>query len=378
LRSKIELTQLNRSGEYLIRVALIGLGKMGLSHHAIIKTHPKLNLVAVCDVSDYILSALNKYTGIRVYSDYGAMLQREQLDAIFIASPSRLHGAMIRAALDRGLHVFCEKPLCLDPQESVELASLAESKGLITQVGYHYRFVATFAEMKRLVEKGAIGEVHNARAEAYGPVVVRAKVGTWRSSKDEGGGCLFDYSCHAIDLLNYLFGPPKSVCGTVLNSVFSRDVDDETYTTLRYASGMNAQIAANWSDESVRKMSMKVSLWGTKGRLIADRQELSIYLRTPLEDENLRQGWNTRFTTDLTKEVWFYLRGEEYSAQIDHFANCIETKSSTLCSFRSASQADVVAAMMISDAAREVSSASPMGRSSTRSGLWGLLPRRER
>ena len=350
---------------------------MGLSHHAIINTHPKLNLVAVCDVSDYILGTINKYTGMKVYSDYSQMLQQEQLDAVFIASPSRLHGAMIRAALDRGLHVFCEKPLCIDPDESASLAAIAESKGLITQVGYHYRFVATFAELKRLVAMGAIGAVHNARAEAYGPVVVRTKVSTWRSSKSEGGGCLFDYACHAIDLMNYVFGPPESVCGTVLNSIFSRDVDDEAYSTLRYADGMSAHIAANWSDESIRKMSLKVSLWGTKGRIVADRQELSIYLREPIEGENLREGWNTRYTTDLTKEVWFYLRGEEYSAQIDHFANCVESRTPTLCTFRSASQADAVAAMMVRDAAGTAAIPAASKASESKPGLWRFLQRRE-
>ena len=89
------------------------------------------------------------------------------------------------------------------------LADEAERKGLVNQVGYHYRFVAAFNEAKRLLDGKAIGEIHHIRAEAYGPVVLRPKGTTWRSQKSEGGGYLFDYACHAIDLINYLVGLPR-------------------------------------------------------------------------------------------------------------------------------------------------------------------------
>ena len=65
---------------------------------------------------------------------------------------------------------------------------------------------------------------------------------------------------------------------------------------------------------------MKVSIWGTEGRINADRQEVQIYYRGDnAEQLKLTRGWNVRYTTELTEDVWFYLRGEEYSAQMDHF-----------------------------------------------------------
>jgi predicted dehydrogenase len=299
-----------------------------------------------------MLDVLNKYVGINCYTDYKRLLVVEKPDAIFIATPSRFHGEIVKVALNLNIHVFCEKPFCLDIVQGQQLADLAESKGLVNQVGYHYRFVGTFQEMKRLVDAGVIGQVHHVRAEAYGPVVLKKKGSTWRASKIEGGGCLYDYACHAIDLVNYIVGRPDSVGGTVLNKIFSRHVEDEVYSTFFYSDGKTAQISANWSDESFRKMSTKVSIWGSNGRIIADKQELQIYLRDgPNEHFNLNKGWNTRFTTELTKEVWYYLRGEEYSAQVDHFvqnikAGCVDTIST----FRSALETDFVAAMMIKDA----------------------------
>ena len=87
----------------------------------------------------------------------------------------------------------------------------ATSKGCVTQVGYHYRFVGAFQEAARVVRSGALGKVHHVRAEAYGPVVLRPKGGTWRSAKSEGGGALYDYACHAIDLVNFVVGAPSAV-----------------------------------------------------------------------------------------------------------------------------------------------------------------------
>ncbi|MFL6671705.1 MAG: Gfo/Idh/MocA family protein [Massilia sp.] len=337
----------------MIRIALIGLGKMGLSHHAIINSHPDAALVAICDPATYVLDVLNKYTGIRGYTDYRLLLEEERPDAVFIATPSRFHGEMVRAALEKNIHVFCEKPFCLDLAEGARLVQLAESRGLVNQVGYHNRFVGAFEETRRLVDSGLLGGIHHVKAEAYGPVVLRPKGATWRTSKNEGGGCLYDYASHGIDLVNYMIGKPDAVGGTALNKIFSADVEDEVYSTFFYADGKTAQIAANWSDESFRKMSSKITVWGRNGKIIADRQEIQVFLRSaPEQPGQLTIGWNTLYTTGLTKEVWFYLRGEEYSAQVDHFIQCIKHKQTpTRSSFRTAHEADLVAGMMIDDAA---------------------------
>ena len=337
----------------MIRTGLIGLGKMGLSHFAILNSHPKVDLCAVCDTSSYVLGVLDRYTGTRGYTNYLEMLDVEKPDAVFVATPSKWHAEVVRAALERDIHVFCEKPFCLNLDEGGRLVQLAECKGLINQVGYHCRFVGAFEEMKRLVDTGALGDIHHIRAEAYGPVVLRPKGHSWRASRTQGGGCLYDYACHGIDLINYIAGCPGSVRGTVMNKIFSDEVEDEVYSTFVYPNGMTAQIAANWSDESQRKMSTKVSIWGTKGKIVADRQEVHIYLRdAPERAISLNQGWNTRYTTDLTEDVWFYLRGEEYSAQVNHFILAIdEGWSETRSSFRSALDTDLIASLMTRDAA---------------------------
>ena len=337
----------------MLRAGIVGLGKMGLSHHSIVNAHPEIELKAVCDTSGYMLEVLAKYTGVRTYTDYRKMLSQESLDCVFVATPSKYHAQIVGEAIERGLHVFCEKPFGLDSETGYRLADLAERKQLVNQVGYHYRFVATFNEAKRLLDRKIIGDLHHVRAEAYGPVVLRPKGSTWRSQKSEGGGCLFDYACHAIDLVNYLVGRPRAISGTVLNSVFSNDVDDEIYSTFHFSQGLKGQLATNWSDETYRKMSVKLSLWGTNGRINVDRQELQVYLRTlPAPIEDYKEGWNVRYITELTRPIAFYVRGEEYSTQIDHFVQCIKAKEQALSNFRTASDTTLVANMMREDAGK--------------------------
>ena len=336
----------------MIRLALVGLGKMGLSHLSIVNTHADVERVAVCDSAAYLLDVLGRHAGIKGYTDYLRLLSEERPDAVIIATPPRSHGAMVRAALERNIHVYCEKPFCIDADEGLRLAELAERKGLVNQAGYHYRFVATFREMKRLVDAGVLGTIHHLRAEANGPVVVRRSAATWRSRRAEGGGCLYDYACHAIDLLSYLVGPPAAVAGTVLRQVFSRDVEDEVYSTFLYADGKTAHLAANWSDESFRKMSVKLSAWGSNGRICADRQEIQVYLRERASQAPaLLPGWSVRSTTQLTPPVWFYLRGEEYSAQIDHFIQRVKRdRPEAACTFRAAAEVAAIASMILEDA----------------------------
>jgi len=337
----------------MIRLGIVGVGKMGLSHLSIINTHPAVQVVGLCDATSYVLDVMNKYMGFAAFGDYRALIDQAKPDAVIVATPSRTHGEIARYALQQGIHVFVEKPLCLSVAEGRDLAALAVRAKVVNQVGYHYRFVGAFQNVKRLLERGVIGEVHSFRVEAYGPVALQPKGGTWRSSKIEGGGCLYDYASHAVNLANHLFGMPSGVGGSVLHSVFSKLVDDEVYSTLFYPGGLSGQLCINWSDETHRKMSMHVEAWGKNGKLSADRQECQVYLRSGhFPDFELTEGWNIRYTTELTPPVRCYVRGEEYSAQLDYFVECIESRTTeNVNSFASALETDEVLQMIESDAA---------------------------
>jgi predicted dehydrogenase len=322
-----------------VKTAVVGLGKMGVSHLSIANAIPQLDVVAVCDSSAILGQMVGKYTGLNCDTDFERVLATPDLAAVIIATPTRLHERMIASALDRGLHVFAEKPLTLSSVASETLADRAEAAERVAQVGFHYRFVGTFREAKRLLDAGAIGRVTHIMAEAYGPVVLKPSNKTWRSSAQEGGGCLYDYAAHPLNLMNWYFGRPTDCAGAILANPLSAEVDDAVYATMRFGNGVTGQLSVNWSDDSVRKMTTRVSIWGDKGKIFADRQELQLHCNgTPPEGYN--KGWTVRNITELTDPVSFYLRGEEYSAQLEAFGASILDGRPVENSFRSAAETD--------------------------------------
>jgi scyllo-inositol 2-dehydrogenase (NADP+) len=310
-----------------VRIAVVGLGKMGVSHLAIANATQGVTVAAICDSSSFLGNMTEKYTGLPFEADFDQLITRSDLDAVIIATPSRYHADYVRSALRRGLHVLCEKPMTLSSSVSDELAKEGLSRNLVCQVGYHNRFVGTFAEVKRLIEQNAIGRIRHVHAEAYGPVVLKPVAKTWRSKSNEGGGCLYDYAAHPINLMNWYVGRPLSCTGADLTSQYSAEVDDAVYANLHFAGGISGQVSVNWSDESMRKMTTRITLWGDKGKIVADRQELQLYVNSAANPpEGYNTGWTVKYITDLTPETGYYLRGEEYSAQIESFASAVAAK----------------------------------------------------
>jgi predicted dehydrogenase len=328
----------------MVRIGIVGVGKMGLSHQAILGAHPRVHLAAICDSTTYVTSALRKHTGVETFADYREMIDRAALDGVLVATPTATHYEAASYALRHGLHVFVEKPLCLDPAQSRELAVAAKAGRRANQVGYHYRFVGTFQEARRLARAGAIGELHHVAGSAFGPVVTRPRAAlTWRGRRSEGGGCLHDYASHVIDLMNFVVGPPERVLGAHLRSVHSRDVEDAVHAIFRYPGGASGLLEADWTDETHRKMSTTIVLHGAKGKIVADRQECRVYLRAGEQFEEYGPGWTCRYITELQAPTAYYLRGEEYTAQIDAFVEAIERGiADHENSFASASEADRV------------------------------------
>ena len=313
----------------MIKAGIIGLGKMGMSHAAIVGAHPDVETVGVCDTSSFMLNAFKKFSKTNTYSDYKQLIEEQKPDFVFVATPTKYHYPIVKDALEHNIHVFCEKPFCLKIDEGQELVEFANKKSLVNQVGYHNQFIGTFREMKRLLQKKALGELVHFTGEAYGPVVVKEKGGNWRSKREEGGGCLYDYASHVLNLIQEVIGRPKEVNGALLKSIYSHRVEDAVYALLTLQNKVSGVLSVNWSDETFRKMSTSLTVIGTKGKMICDATEIKIYLREENTKECLEKGWTIKYIPELALPVNFYLRGEEYSAQVDAFIDCIKQRRQT-------------------------------------------------
>ncbi|NTS42559.1 Gfo/Idh/MocA family oxidoreductase [Flavisolibacter sp. BT320] len=331
----------------MTKVALIGAGKMGISHLSILGAHPEVEMVGVSDTSKMVLDVFKKYSTFPCFADYGEMLEKAKPDAVFVAVPTKFHAPMVKTILQKGMHVFAEKPLCLTAEEGKDLVELAKQKALVNQVGYHNKFIGTFQEVKRIIDAGYLGEIFHFTGESYGPVVIKPKQDTWRSNPMEGGGCLMDYASHVIDLINYILGPITNVKGSLLKSFYSKNVEDSVFSLLEVGQKLSGVLSVNWSDETYRKMSTSLTIIGSNGKIICDANELKIHFKSTNHPKEYSKGWNVKYVTDLTKSVDFYLRGEEYSSQVDYFIKAIQGKvPNNINTFMSAWHTDNVISMI--------------------------------
>lgn len=325
--------------ENKLKLGIVGIGRMGMTHYSIINSHPNVEIKAVVDTSSLILTMIKKYiTGINVYEDYNKLFDYETIDAVLICTPPTLHYQIAMKAAEKGIHVFCEKPFTTEKDKASELAILFEQKKLVNQVGYVNRFNDIFRTVKEYLEKGIIGKVILFKSEMYSRTITKSDESkTWRDSRENGGGAVIDMAAHAIDLVNYLIGKPDKVTGTNLTSIFSQNVEDAVNATFLYKNGISGTINVNWSDESFRKPTNKIELFGSQGKILADQHGIKIFMKRNSPENNLREGWNTIYITDVFKPVPFYVRGNEFTAQLYHFVDCITGKEKeTNCTFSDA------------------------------------------
>lgn len=329
------------NGDSLKKIGVIGAGKMGLCHLAIARMTPRIEVVAFSDRSRWLTKVLSKNIGIPGYTDYRKMISKEALDGVIASVPNLLHGEVALYCLNRGLHLFIEKPLTLDPQTSKAIATIAETQELVNQVGYVNRANPVFAHARKLIRSGVIGEVQTYYSEMVGGVVLKPTTGGWRNDYSKGGGCLYDYGPHCIDLAVYLFGSDATVTGASVKSIHSSHVDDMVTAIFRHDNGTVGRIYVNWSDPTQRKANNQVSVQGSAGKLCFSKQELTLHLNEARPDMNLPSGWSQHFITDQSTEVDFYLRGEDFSRQMVGFAKQIDGEPSIdFSNFREASKVD--------------------------------------
>jgi predicted dehydrogenase len=319
-----------------IKLAIIGAGRMGITHYSIINSHPNVEIESVADPSTLVLTLMKKYLPVKTFKDYNELFEKSLPDAVLVCTPPNLHYQIIEKCARLGIHVFTEKPFTRKFEAASELNSLFSKTNLVNQVGYVNRFNDVFCKTKELVENGLIGKVIRFKSEMFSCTITKSDEGSgWRASRESGGGAVFEMASHAIDLVNFLIGKPDKVTGSLLNYIYSKNVEDAMSSAFLYKNGISGTIYVNWSDPSYRKPTNKIEIFGDGGRILADQHSLKIFLNIANEAHNLRQGWNTFYITDIFKPVPFYVRGNEFTSQLYHFIDCIQNKGVTnKCSFQ--------------------------------------------
>ena len=228
------------------RVGIAGYGVVGRRRRTHIDEHPWLQTVAVCDQR---FERTTVADGVPAHPHYRRLLE-EPLDVLFIAMPTYMAAEVTIAALERGLHVFCEKPPASSVAQMEQVVEVeSRSPGLVLKYGFNHRYHHSVREALSLVRSGEFGELLNVRG-MYGKSKVVPFSGGWRAERAlAGGGILLDQGVHMLDLMRLFCGDFVEVKSFVSNSYWHHDVEDNAYALLKDRQGRVAMLhssATQW------------------------------------------------------------------------------------------------------------------------------------
>lgn len=189
-----------------LRVAVIGCGRISVMHLVPASYLDEAELVACCDIKEDRAKAAGEEYGIKYYTDYKEMIEKEELDAVHICLPHYLHTKVACYAFEKGLHVLSEKPMDVDYKSAENAVKVAKEKGVLYGVIFQCRYNNSAQLVKKAVVSGKLGRVISARSTL-----------TWTRSDDyyshsdwkgtwdkEGGGVIIDQAIHSMDLVNWI------------------------------------------------------------------------------------------------------------------------------------------------------------------------------
>ena len=255
-----------------IRVGVIGCGKIARVSH--IPKFQGLREVEVASLFDVNRAAAEGCKAelapkAEVFDDLDAFLD-SGLDAVSVCTPSVFHCDQTIAALKKGLHVLCEKPMAPDLERATKMVKAAKKAGKVLQINQSLRYNATYVAMADAVAKGKIGDLIHMRcirAAATDPSQPGgwSPGAKWFASKDHGGGVLLDIGIHMADLFKWYGGPVSEVAGDVKSRADNMTADDSVAAVFRFANGVaTGSIELYWHLPAGAGM---LEIYGTKGAI---------------------------------------------------------------------------------------------------------------
>ena len=223
-----------------IRFGLVGCGFISLNHGWAISTLENAELVAVADINPEASRQVAERFGASWYTKYGDLLEREDIDAIAIATPSGLHAEQTIAAAEARKHVIVEKPMSISLKEANQMIRICKENGVKLGCIFQQRFLRPSQQIKRAAEEGRFGRLFcgGTYVKWYRLQKYYHASGGWRGTwRYDGGGALINQSIHTIDLLQWIMGPVKKVFGRTATVSHKIETEDVGVASLEFENG---------------------------------------------------------------------------------------------------------------------------------------------
>ncbi|MDF1539189.1 MAG: Gfo/Idh/MocA family oxidoreductase [Candidatus Thorarchaeota archaeon] len=351
-----------------IRVGLIGTGNIGkihLSGIAALKEAGLLNveIVALCDIDHEVLqSAGDLFEVKKLYEDFKDLVNDDDVDVVYVCTPTNKHMDMVQAAARAKKQIFCEKPLAHSCPQARTLQAVTQDQGVNATVGLVLRFDQFLLYAKKLLQENDFGKpmLAHIRDDQRFPVDY-SYYSKWRGEKAlAGGGTLIEHSIHDIDILRWFFGEVETVFAKVSN-FYGREVEDHASLIITHVDGKVSTLDSiwHWID---RPNERAIEFFFEKGYIGIRLESGKRYLEYHLKDQDPVRIWQENADIALIENLGLHSRNmspeavetitsvgtERYAALSYSFLSSIQTGQPLSPNF-----VDAVAAHRIVDAAYE-------------------------
>lgn len=253
-------------------MGLIGCGAFGADHHVkALVANDNVELLAICDINeDVVHTTAEKYKIEKYYTDYNDLLKISDIEAIAVTCPDQLHCKISCDAMKAGKHVLCEKPMALTVEDCKKMVDTQKKTGKKLMIGQSSRLTPAFAEAKRLVDEGVIGELFFVESEYAHDYAHVTGMDTWRA--DPLRHVVLGGACHAVDLLRWIAGNPYEVTAYSNKKMITNlPTDDCTIAILRFPNDVIGKLFVSSGCKS--PYSMATRLFGTKGTIVVNNTD---------------------------------------------------------------------------------------------------------
>ena len=316
----------------MLRMAVLGCGRIGQMHAANVARHPRATLAGVYDLHQPSADAVAKAQGVRAFATAEDVFASPDVDAVLIATATPTHADYIELAVAAGKAVLCEKPIDLSLARVEACAAKIAGSKLPIQIGFNRRYDPGHGAARAALLAGEIGDLHQVIITSRDPGLPP------KAYLQAAGGLFRDMTIHDFDLARFMLGEEPTevfaLAGALIDPALGAELNevDSAMVILRTASGKQCHI--NNSRTAVYGYDQRVELMGSTGMLISDN-------RKPHE---LRRFTATR-TEGAEPYQFFFLERylEAFMAEIDGFVDCVEQGVQPLASFEDGRRALILA-----------------------------------
>ena len=253
-----------------------------------------------------------EHNATKPYSSVDDLLTDTELDAIYVSTPVNLHCEQVIAAAEQGLHVLCDKPMALNPQECEKMIDACNTSNVHLQICFLFRFHSCFQQIKTWVAENRFGRIVHGRMPFLKKYLLAAD--EWRAQPEKGGGgCLMDLGPHSVDMLRFLMGEVTEVTAFCDSAIHNYQVEETAGILMRFQNGAQGFTDLSFS---VAQCDIVLELYGTDGSV-------------SIINDN---GWKIHTYFDGEKQVIASQFEDLYQHQFEHFAECVETRTEPVTS----------------------------------------------